>query len=73
MSKARETPISEIVGMTHEEACNDGNSWNFFDWFCETKSLAGRSKRLLGALRAIVQPMAKTGEAVKANRPPAWP
>ena len=55
MSKAKETPISEIVGMTHEEACNDGNSWNLFDWFCETKSLAGRSKRLLGALRAIVK------------------
>jgi len=24
MSKAKETSISKIVGMTHEEACNDG-------------------------------------------------
>lgn len=38
MSKAKETPISKIVTMTHEEVCDDANSWNFYDWFSETRA-----------------------------------
>lgn len=55
MSKAKETPISKIVTMTHEEACNDANSWNFYDWFSETRALKAKSKSLLGTLRGIVK------------------
>jgi hypothetical protein len=65
MSKAKETPISKIVTMTHEEACNDANSWNFVQrrQFLEllrlvlgdARALKAKSKSLLGTLRGIVK------------------
>ena len=55
----KEIPLSKLITMSLEEINDQCGSWNFFDWFCQTSSLKGRAKRLLGAVRSIV----KTGPA----------
>jgi len=47
--------IAELVKTKHEEAFTDANSWRFYDWFCKTNSLAGKSRRLFGRLKSIAR------------------